>query len=85
MKFNNQLIKKFLKLNRKDREYILWNIYHTLIALALFGLLIIELLEYFRYPDYFFNVWDGYATKQKRNGIVILGIWNFRKFDMVRW
>ena len=74
MKFNNELIKKFLKLNRKDREYILWNVYHTLIALALFGLLIIELLEYFRSPDYFFNVRGGYAIKQNRNGIIILGI-----------
>ena len=56
MKFNHNLIKKFLKLNRKDREYVLWNVYHTIIALLLFGLLVIELLEYFRYPNYFFNV-----------------------------
>ncbi len=44
-------------MKKSDKKYeILWTAYHTAIVILLAGLLIVEVLEYLRYPAHFFGV-----------------------------
>tara|TARA_Y100000816_G_C25951369_1_gene496306 strand:- start:359 stop:493 length:135 start_codon:yes stop_codon:yes gene_type:complete len=44
-------------MKKNDKKYeILWTAYHTAIVILLAGLLIVEVLEYLRYPAHFFGV-----------------------------
>jgi|TARA_B000000609_G_scaffold35945_1_gene25311 hypothetical protein len=36
-------------MKKNKYEYLLWNVYHTILAILLAGLLIIELLEFMGY------------------------------------
>jgi len=41
---------------KKNNYEILWNVYHTIIVILLAGILLIEVMEYLRYPAHFFGV-----------------------------
>lgn len=40
----NSRAKKFIKIKKKD-QWLLWNIYHSVLAFFLAGLFVIELIE----------------------------------------
>tara|TARA_B100001248_G_scaffold9201_1_gene6094 strand:- start:417 stop:569 length:153 start_codon:yes stop_codon:yes gene_type:complete len=48
--------KKIIKSIKANRYEVLWNLYHTVIVILLAGILIVEWLEYLRYPAHFFGV-----------------------------
>tara|TARA_B000000532_G_scaffold241095_1_gene232935 strand:- start:844 stop:996 length:153 start_codon:yes stop_codon:yes gene_type:complete len=48
--------KRIIKTIKENRYEVLWNLYHTLILILLAGILLVEVLEYLRYPAHFFGV-----------------------------
>lgn len=48
--------KRIIKTIKENRYEVLWNFYHTLILILLAGILLVEVLEYLRYPAHFFGV-----------------------------
>lgn len=48
--------KRLIKKIKENRYEVLWNAYHTLIVILLAGILLIEFMEYMRYPAHFFGV-----------------------------
>lgn len=48
--------KRLIKSIKENRYEVLWNLYHTVIVILLAGILIVEWLEYLRYPAHFFGV-----------------------------
>lgn len=48
--------KRLIKSIKENRYEVLWNLYHTVIVILLAGILLVEWLEYLRYPAHFFGV-----------------------------
>ena len=48
--------RRLIKSIKENRYEVLWNLYHTVIVILLAGILIVEWLEYLRYPAHFFGV-----------------------------